>query len=263
MNQEIILNAFLVKNDVRNAFMLQPINYKELDKDEPTTSAILNELAVTYPELIQSECYEGIILSKFSYKENKEWNSEIIGEILGYPSCKEFKHTIENPNEDKITFDFTIELKTGEMISLFCNVCTIEHVKEHKQIMQNMADKATVVLQEDPLFMQIVKKAKIIETHVYSIKYLINKIMQNKPLTIQEIFEVNNYIWNLSMEKLNEFPFDYTNPFHKGVVLTLLTHFDNNPLEPFYPLQYHKEENEVNEKIKKWEKELLTLLEKV
>ena len=62
------------------------------------------------------------------------------------------------------------------------------------------------------------------------------------------------------MDKLNEFPFDYTNPFHKGIVLTLLTHYDNNPLEPFYPLQQHKEEKEVNEKTKKWEQELLTLL---
>ena len=78
----------------------------------------------------------------------------------------------------------------------------------------------------------------------------------------QEKFEINNHIWNLGMEKLNEYSFDYSNPIHKGIVLTLLSYCNNTTLSPFYPLQkYPKEMEEVNKITGKWETEMLRILD--
>jgi hypothetical protein len=63
------------------------------------------------------------------------------------------------------------------------------------------------------------------------------------------------------MDKLNEYPFDYTNPIHKGIVLTLLSYLNNDLVSPFYPLQqYPNEMNKVEETTKNWENELLRIL---
>ena len=80
-------------------------------------------------------------------------------------------------------------------------------------------------------------------------------------LTCNDISELLNLIWNLGFDELCNYDFDYSNPFHKGILMTLLTHFDNNPLEPFFPLQQWNNLNKLStEKTEKWEKELLRLL---
>ena len=63
------------------------------------------------------------------------------------------------------------------------------------------------------------------------------------------------------MEKLNEYLFDFSNPIHKGIVLTLLSYCDNTPISAFYPLQnYPNEMNEVDKITAKWENEMLRIL---
>ena len=93
------------------------------------------------------------------------------------------------------------------------------------------------------------------------IKVIINKLIKNETLNETEKFEVNNSIWNLGMEILNEYPFDYTNNIHKGIVLTLLSYCNNTTLSPFYPLQnYPTEMEEVNKITSIWEQDILKIL---
>lgn len=120
-----------------------------------------------------------------------------------------------------------------------------------------MAEKANTILKDTNLGDIIV-----IETDTITITTLINKLLNNQSLNNQENFEVNNHIWNLGMEKLNEYSFDYSNPIHKGIVLTLLSYCNNTTLSPFYPLQkYPKEMEEVNKITGKWETEMLRILD--
>ena len=73
--------------------------------------------------------------------------------------------------------------------------------------------------------------------------------------------EINNYIWNLGFEILGYYNFDYSNQIHIGILLTLLTHYDNNPLSPFFPLQqFPEQDDEVIKLISNWEQELLKIL---
>ena len=118
-----------------------------------------------------------------------------------------------------------------------------------------MADKANIILKDTNLGCIIVIETKTITS-------IINKLLNNKELNQKEKFEVNNSIWNLGMEKLNEYSFDYSNPVHKGIVLTLLSYCDNTTLSPFYPLQnYPTEFAEVDKITSKWEAEMLRILD--
>ena len=91
MDQSILVNAILVQNNLRPAFLVQPINYNEYSFEKrERTNQILKELLEQFPELLQTECSSGIIISKQSYSTEIISTSARLGEILGYPSAKDF-----------------------------------------------------------------------------------------------------------------------------------------------------------------------------
>ena len=89
---------------------------------------------------------------------------------------------------------------------------------------------------------------------------LITLLMTEK-LSEYDKKEILNLIWNLGFDKLCVYNFNYSNPFHKGILVTLLTHYENNPLEPFFPLQQWPELDKLTtSKTCKWEYEMIQLL---
>jgi len=257
MDQSILINATLVQNNIRPAFLLQSINFGEytINKREKT-NLILEELKDKFPELLQTECSQGIILSKKQYL-NEAITCERLGEIIGYPSCKEYEYITEHPDEIYTIFELHAQTSGQDSIQLLANCCKHENIKRDRLVFKNMAEKANTILKDTNLGDIIV-----IETDTITITTLINKLLNNQSLNNQENFEVNNHIWNLGMEKLNEYSFDYSNPIHKGIVLTLLSYCNNTTLSPFYPLQkYPKEMEEVNKITGKWETEMLRILD--
>ncbi len=57
--------------------------------------------------------------------------------------------------------------------------------------------------------------------------------------------------------------FQYNNPIHKGILLSLLVNEVNDILSPFTPLQNYPEQKEnVYKIIEAWEKELIDVLER-
>ena len=54
--------------------------------------------------------------------------------------------------------------------------------------------------------------------------------------------------------------YDFTNPVHKGIVLTLLTYCEHTPISAFYPLQLHKEQKIVKAINQQWALELVRIL---
>jgi hypothetical protein len=254
MDQSILVNAILVQNNLRPAFLVQPINYNEytIEKREKTNQ-ILSELLEQFPELLHTECSSGIIISKQSYKTEIISTSARLGEILGYPSAKDFEYIINNPDDPDATINIYINTVTeSQPIHILANRCKIENIERDQQYFQNIVSEFAKI-SEIKLIVQI--------DYTIPIKSLINKLLNNDELTSKDTFEVSNYIWNIGMDKLNEYPFDYTNPLHKGIVLTLLSYCDNDLVSPFYPLQqYPNEMNKVEETTKNWENELLRIL---
>jgi hypothetical protein len=255
MDQSILINATLVQNDIRPAFLLQSINFGEytINKREKT-NLILDELKEKFPELLQTECAQGIILSKKQFL-GENITDERLGEILGYPSFKEFKYITEHPDEKYTIFELYVKNKnTYKSIQLLANCCKQENVDRDRKIFENMASRANKLNIESIVVV-------VVEEESIPIKSIINKLLNNGILNIKEKFEVNNHIWNLGMEKLNEYPFDFSNPIHKGIVLTLLSYCDNTPISAFYPLQTYPNEMKESDKITaKWENEMLRIL---
>ena len=258
MDQSILINATLVQNDIRPAFLVQSINFGEytIEKREKTNK-ILDELKEKFPELLQTECGQGIILSKKQYL-NENITCERLGEIIGYPSYKEFKYITEHTDEKYTIFELYVKNKnTYKIIQLLANCCKQENVDRDRKIFENMASRANKLFNSTNNESIVV----VVEEESIPIKSIINKLLNNEILNIKEKFEVNNHIWNLGMEKLNEYPFDFSNSIHKGIVLTLLSYCDNTPISAFYPLQTYPNEMIETDKISaKWENEMLRIL---
>ena len=255
---DVLINALLVQNDIRPAFLLQSINFGEytIEKRE-MTNKILDDLKEKFPDLLQTECEQGIILSKKQFL-GENITGERLGEIIGYPSYKEFKYITEHPDEQYTIFELHVKNKNKyKTIQLLANCCKQENVDRDRKIFENMASCANTLFSNKNIESRIV----VVEEESIPIKSIINKLLNNEILNIKEKFEVNNYIWNLGMEKLNEYLFDFSNPIHKGIVLTLLSYCDNTPISAFYPLQnYPNEMNEVDKITAKWENEMLRIL---
>ena len=252
------INIFLVQHDVRNAFMIQQINYKE-----PITFK-LELIAIHFPDLFHTECYEGIILSKKSY-QTEIFTTEKIGEILDYPDYNDFESIIQNIDAQSITCYLCVTfVNDSSHIQLFANRGKIENIEKTLKKMDSMCENANKVLYENIYLSKIIDKVYVKMMVVSPIKSFINKILMDddaNTLTEYDKSEISNHIWNLGLNKVSEYCFDYTNLVHKGILLTLLTYCNNNPMEAFYPLQkYKNEEIEVIENTEKWEASLLQLL---
>ena len=96
------------------------------------------------------------------------------------------------------------------------------------------------------------------------IKYLINKLTRREDLSTFEKDEIINHIWNLGFpgemgDQIQAINYQFENPIHKGMLISLLSLCDNNQMEPFWPLQYRKEQARVNKISIEWARELIRL----
>jgi hypothetical protein len=255
MDQNILTNALLVHHNLRPSFLIQPIDYGEFFEKRDKTNKILDMIKLKYPNLHHTECNQGILISKQSYTSAIFYTDERLGEILGYPSAKDFEYILNNPDEPSATISVSVYNVNCIPVQILANRCKIENISRDKQYFENIATEFAKITDSDN---RLIIKVDI----TIPIKSIINKLFNNNTLNENEKFEVNNSIWNLGMEKLNEYPFDYTNHIHKGIVLTLLSYCNNTTLSPFYPLQnYPTEMEKVNKITEKWEQEMLKILD--
>ena len=266
---ENVLNAILVNENVRPAMLVQPANYNEATGKDPKTKSIIEAITKHFPTLLLSEdyqTYQGVIISKTQYN-SQEISLERMGEILGYPCYKDFNAI--DPTHISYSIDVYVKLKnSNETIEIFSNICkdetNIEKFKtfaEKAKIALNKTEYKSILngLEIDKVVVEI---EKIIPTQA-----IINKLINNIQLQQDELNKVQNILFNFgfSMELQLYFleKFQYANPIHKGILLSLLTNEVNNTLSPFTPLQnYPEEKTQVYKIIETWEKELIDILER-
>jgi len=263
---ENLFNLLLVRKKIRPAMLIQPSNYKEKTYNDFKMKQILNIIKTEFPELIQSndyETYQGTIISHQNYNTQKI-TSQQMGEILGYPYFTDYEK--ENAN-----FIININICYNEIygknkLSLFTNISKdINKIHEYEIIAKN-AERELKQMQY--LFEDI--EILNVEVHVeelISVKNIINKLIKNEMINKKEKDEIINILYNcgfeldIQLEFINNFQYD--NLIHKGMLLQLLIHFDNNPLEPFFPLYKYPEKDElVNNITQKWGANFIDVLEK-
>lgn len=219
-----VLKCILVQNDILPAILIQ--------NDEH-----LSALQRYYPELKQTESFLGIIVSKKNYIE-QELTYEKMPEILGYPCGG-----IMKGESYTLGIIATVKKEEVELVGYTCKDKTTE------KLMRSLAKKASICFHTFEEFKHI--NVKQYNRENVSVRSLIRKIISKIPLDHDDQNEIINTLWNMngSDEINNEFKkvIQYDNPVHQGMMLGILMQTDNDPLSPFYPLQHHKEHEQVNQ----------------
>ena len=237
----IVLNCILVQKGVRPAMLLQPTDYQEATGNDLRTRTILTGIKKYYPELVQSETYQeyqGIIISKKKYNGQSNITKEEMGRILGYPCYKDFAE------EDSYGIGI-VATSHDEELELLVNICN-----------DNATEKRMIKLaQQAETCFHAYKELKHIRVNVFvrksvSVLSLIRKLISKEPFDADDQDEFINTLWNMNgNEQLNEEfrkVIQYDNLVHQGVMLSVLNNTYYNPLSPFFPIQHHREYEQVD-----------------
>uniref|UniRef100_A0A6C0I3B6 Uncharacterized protein n=1 Tax=viral metagenome TaxID=1070528 RepID=A0A6C0I3B6_9ZZZZ len=238
-----LISCILVKEGVRPAMLVQPIDYGEERGSDPITKSILDEIKTLFPELICSEDYEGdyqgIIISY------KDFTGETVGlndmgRILGYPCYSEYETL--NREVEYYGIYLSAIFEDGSIHQIFANVC-----KDKSRIgeFQSMAVRATDVLgrpEYAQMFASPVHHVYVEINPITPTMYLLDKVIDyTQELTSNDVYEILNVIPNIGYpeELLDELEkiIQYDNPFHRGVLASFLIDLEYDLAAPFYPLK--------------------------
>jgi hypothetical protein len=238
-----ILNALLVHEQVRPAMLVQPADYDEATGRDPQTKSIVQTIQAKFPELVASEDYfpyQGVILSRTEF--HGEISLERMGEILGYP-CPGLTGT------HVATLWFVDN--QGTQTEFYANISNGEVAPFHA-----LATKAhEVFAKEYPLFHHI--QIDVIQR--IPIRAVIEHLLTQDD--VQPAFQAKVYDVLSNMGFTQAWThLEWNNPVHRGILLTLLTTEQNNPLSAFYPLQLTPYHSEVKALTRAWEQDLLSIL---
>lgn len=260
-----LINCILVDGDVRNAMLIQPADYKESDFSDPITKSKLAGISEHFPCLIQSNLGFGTLISKKTYTKKSVNTEEKMGEILGYPCSKDYQYTL-NHNKDEITYTmeiivkFTNESKMHDIV-IIPNICKDE---KHYPVMKRLAEESERVLKSNKIIGSVIESVLAEKHSNIPPTYIIDKILSNKTLNDDEKDALIGVIYNIGFPDmdLQFYDYEYNNPIHQGVLITLLSYYKNNPIQPFYPLQKYPEQDEqINTLMGNWQNDILRILE--
>lgn len=252
---DIYMNCVLVRAGIRNAMLIQPADYNEAVNTDPITTSKLKALKKAFPELIQSSINGETIISLKLYKEGDIQTNEEMGTILGFPCAAEFEYTLNHPDEPKTGISIIVKLIPGsndEHVEIIAYMCRDD--KTYVNALE-LAQKAQTILKSDPIIGKIVENVIVMKRLYMPPKYLINKLLNNT-ISEEDHSQIINYIWNLNLENADKYQYDFKNPVHRGILIGLLSMYDNNRLQPFFPLQHRPEYIETIEISIKWDSAL-------
>ena len=241
---DLIINCILVKEGVRPAMLLQPVNYGETSGNDPKTKHIMEQIKSQYPELCQSENYDtfqGVLISKTCYDGEKDITLNKMGEILGYPCYENFSEI----NRDETSYFISVEvlyyalpppkldltqyfpstdtdihskiekiytcvdeyLNVRKSTCLFVNVCQNTNKMPEFEKLKTDALKVLSAPKYIELFKSInidIDEIKIVVEPNVPTVSLIQKLINNEQLSVLEKDEMQNDIWNIFTDDADE-----------------------------------------------------------
>lgn len=264
---EEYMNAVLVQNNGRPAFMIQPPDYNEKTSKDTVTKRKLDYIKIHFPDLYQLKTGWGIIISKNKLDSKSIKTNKDIGKLLGYHCYKDYEKA-QNPNIERINYEIIIKLKNKKSLiqysthyQLFAEVCI-----DRSSYKKRLEDKKTIesILRSDKLLGNLIDSVELTETSEIPPNTLLSKLQNNETIDENTMDQLINYFWNIDFsEKLLRIIryTDMKNDFNRGIICTLLSYYINNPLEPFYPLfNFPEQEQDVHKKVEDFSKSLINLL---
>jgi len=259
LSLDLIINCILVKTGVRNAFLIQPADYGEALSSDAKTSEILKYISRYFPELIQSNISGETLISKIAYRYADIKTDADMGKIIGYPCAEEYQNVLNRKDEQSFSISIDVKLKPGyntDNIQILVYRCRDLKTLKYSQ---RFAKDCEHVLKADPDIGIIIDSVDAVDRSIVPIKFLINKLLRKEEITEEEDYEIKNHIWNLGFDDhpIAKYKYDYNNSVHRGLLIGILTLCNNNPMEPFWPLQHRKEQKAVDKINIMWADDLL------
>lgn len=248
-----LYNAILVSNRVRPAFLIMPCDFCEVDASGPMTSDILRHLAIYFPLIIQSSALQGILCSLDTDFSGITISGREMGKILGYPSSysDDIACITEPTSRVALYFDST---------PLFACIAKDSAWGIESPQYEEIATKATAAFSKD---LNNPCQCTVKRTAMVTIDTLLMYVKERVEPSQEIIGEMKNLLWNHGLDEVAEqFPFSFTNDFHRGILTAILTYCNGPPVSAFYPLQYHsrKEIKEVDRLNELWALDLVKAL---
>jgi hypothetical protein len=236
---DVYMNVILVNNDIRPAMLVQEADYirntKQFDK-------IIENIKNLFPNLILTfdyNIYQGIIVSKKDYTGRNDVSLSEMGHILGYPCADEFE---TNDSNTKYNFSINAVIEDdGEVdeIQLIPNIC--KSVNKRSQF-ENIARDAKNVFER--MGLTFVKDVIVKVRAKVPKKLLIHKLKNNEPLSEEEIYELDEILENFDFDRLRMKHFNVNDCIHRGILIGLILRYENEPLSPFFPIQYFPQQQQ-------------------
>lgn len=187
----VLLNCILIEEDVRECFLFWC----------KKTINVINYINKVFPNLVVNKDYslfkefetsDVIIVSKRIIQQSEYDSHAKLGKLLGYLSADNF----ETLNRDELIYDYSFETYiNNKKINLFNEM---SQVKLDHSIMFNKIKEAF----KKHKYGNIVNKVILNERVVIPALYLIEKLEKNKILTNEEINQLQNFLWNESLDSI-------------------------------------------------------------
>jgi hypothetical protein len=246
-------------------------------KKNPTSSA-LRISPLRSGESLNYVNYQGIFISKTNIiEEGQEISNEKMGQLLGYP-CYHGYSSLDRIGKVNYVIDVVVVTNMGEFIIL-SNWC--DDVSKLFEF-NNIATRAKVALSKPEhqpnLYLYgtalTIKEVKVNVTKEIPTQMILDKLIRgcddlslqntvtwcssaaiqsNEYLYFQpeEKDKISNILYNLgfsiTFQLFFEDNFQYTNPIHRGILITLLLNHLNGILQPFRPLYKYPEEGKLKD----------------
>lgn len=266
---EETINAFLVHKDVRPGMMLQPPDYQERTEKDPQTKAKIKGIRAKFPDLLPSLTFEhSIIFTKRKLAPSDFDTDEKLGAILGYPCAGEFEAaTLIKDTAPTTSFRLIAKLKDNvddeqKEYHLVTNVCLND---AKRPVFDAMARAAEEAIRTNADLSEIVDTILVRQEVSIPPSVLMQKLVHAEPFTEAEMNEFREIVLaNIGFHEdgLLRYPFDFTNPIHRGVGMALISLFLHDPLEPFFPLQlFPGKDTKIDAQVMALEQELRNALD--
>ena len=187
----VLLNCILIEEDVRECFLFWC----------KKTIKIIDYINKVFPNLVVNKDYslfkefetsDVIIVSKRIVQHSEYDSHAKLGKLLGYLSSDNF----EDLNRDALIYDYSFEAYiNNKRINLF------------NEMSQNKLDHSIMFYKIKEAFKKhkygnIVDKVILNERVVIPALYLIEKLEENKTFTNEEINQLQNFLWNESLDNI-------------------------------------------------------------
>jgi hypothetical protein len=215
----VLLNCILIEEDVRECFLFWC----------KKTIKVIDYINKVFPNLIVNKDYslfkefktsDVIIVSKRIVQPIEYDSHAKLGKLLGYISSDNF----ETLNRDALIYDYSFEAYiNNKRINLFNEM---SQNKLNHSIMFNKIKEAF----KRHKYGDIVDEVILNERVVIPALYLIDKLEKNQILTNEEIDQLQNFLWNESLDSIYNKNL-LNNETYRKLMINILKRFRSNSKE--------------------------------